>query len=405
MIPVGQMDSKVKDIQGNLLKIFAKNRNYKKEKVRFQPEKGFYFHSGKPSHLWKTERRKKKQKAAFGMAYRFFKNKYPALYTRYYPSFNFKQIHKLFITRCRDGYMRGDDLLAICGTYLQAYNIIENGFKRKYESVLFKFFNEIYLYNQAFVFGHTHTREQSSGHSFTRDFLSYLKSCIGFDISKDHALLYELKLSNQAHYKRRGRGYSNYCSEDEYKFVPSPNYKNPNLLINHLDDLYDAPLDHIQWFAQNKVPAYFYDDGLTGGEVVHPTEDWLEEGFSEDQFQKDLKTQMRLAGFDEIPEVLNVEDEEDGSVYNKGLRARLNVLIARRMYNLIYNYDKTFIPIGKVHVNAGILGEEALQCYLKKHLPDSKNVVTAFVETGDIPEITESDEIGIDYNITWPNWG
>ncbi|MCP3968305.1 MAG: hypothetical protein GY750_15660 [Lentisphaerae bacterium] len=77
------------------------------------------------------------------------------------------------------------------------------------------------------------------------------------------------------------------------------------------------------------------------------------------------------------------------------------------MLNDICIYDKSFIPIGGLHVLSDFFKNPAMtiQAYLKKHLiTQNKKVVTIWVDTGETPTVKASPHKDLDVHLTWPSW-
>ncbi|MCP3965707.1 MAG: hypothetical protein GY750_15235 [Lentisphaerae bacterium] len=430
---IGAMNSKVKDIEENLLGIFRDKIKYMQENVRFD-NNSFYFHDSISLGFSKDRKLKRTQKEKAGKtkALEFIESKFPQN-SSYNPNFKFDNFHLQF---GKDNYLPGDKLtggnfLKLCRAYLQEYkNKIENSFKRKAEVVLKQMF-QIYKQNHIFVLGHEHSHNKSPAFSFLKDFFIYIRDQKNIDISKGHALWYEKLMTLHNSYQRRNtiytgedgaqykpvqNGKNTTYVKDDTEFKPIKNYQNPNRLDNHLDFLQKySPSSYSvgKWFVDSRVRTLFYDDCLTSGVMIlQPGADpvpW-DPKINTQKFKDDLEIKRILCNLDDLPEAgYKLHDVYSNAMENLALRIKLNNVIASRIYNDAYNTAKTFVPIGDVHVEIpkgyGIHATP-LQDYLKSNLAKyGKRTVALIVKTGETPDFELVNQNGITANIVWPPWG
>ncbi|MCP3968307.1 MAG: hypothetical protein GY750_15650 [Lentisphaerae bacterium] len=405
---IGSLDSSIKEIKDALEGLFSENPSFRNKHVRYK-EGAFYLHSGKFSRFgfgYGSDDRRSKQEEGKEKAYELFTRKYPPVYSSRFPRFSFNVIDQQFRILRRRNLLLAGEFYNICNVYLRDYDrYIPDSFKAECEHVLNEMF-KIYSACDAFVFGHKHTEEKSSGHSFIRDFFVFLRDLKNINISQGHVVFYEILVSLHSHYRRRAL--SNYDLEENYEFNPDETYKNPNSLIQHLDALRGDRNHHkVKWFADNNIDVLFYDDCLTSGMHRAPTNPDDDDDFTLSKFHEDLRVSKKLAGLNKF-NIWHSHIQSDGSFINGEMRLRLNNLIARRMLNDIYLYQKSFIPIGSDHIISDFFQSSTitLQAYLKTHLQKyNKRIVTIRVETGDTPAIKTSNHKDYDFELTWPSWG
>ncbi|MCP3965428.1 MAG: hypothetical protein GY750_06710 [Lentisphaerae bacterium] len=294
----------------------------------------------------------------------------------------------------------------LCDIFKRTYRPYIKKFRRNYGFVLNEMY-QVYLANDVIVLGGNHSEKNSRAHACLRDFLKFLHIKKGVMNFRNHAIFYEAELSMYSHYRRRA--FSDYSSEDNFRFKYNPDYKNPNTLNQYVDVISKKKLEYekVNWFNNYGIRMFFYDDRITDSKITPPNLIIGDPLFTREQFEKDLVTIKKMCNINEIPG--NIQKRKNGFTTCLELRQRLHYFMAGRIAHEICRTPKSFVPIGSAHVRTSISSDgktiPPIQYYLKEYLRSyGKKVFTLKFIEKDMPSFDRVRDKYVDATISWPAW-